>query len=197
MKPESAVAKKAANRRQLVIEAAIDLFLTQGFASTTTNMIAERSGVPRRTIFRDFPTKEDIVLAWTITTGPGLVARLDPARCINDPVGAAMDAVLAHIEAHRDHHPISLKVSRLIEDTPSLKARAHEKYQAWEDMVAGAIVARGGEPLAAAMAAAIAIGGLRIAARQWTLEGGARSMNDLTAATYAALPQAMTTKDRA
>ena len=122
--------------------------------------------------------------------------RLDPTRCVTDPITAATQAVLTHIDVHRDFHPISLKISRLIEDTPSLKARAYEKYQVWEDMVAAAIVAHGGDPLAAAMAAAIAIGGLRIASRQWTLEGGARSMIDLTAATYAALPRPTVSKDQ-
>lgn len=196
MTPTGAVAEKAAIRRQSVIDTAIDLYLTHGFAGTTMDMIAQASGVARRTIFRDFPTKEDIVLAWTVTTGPALVARIDPARCATDPVTAATEAVLGHIDAHRDVHPISLKVGRLIEDTPSLKARAHEKYQMWEDMVATAIVAHGGDPLAAAMAAAIAIGGLRIAARQWTLEGGEQSMIDLTAATYAALPRPIVSKDQ-
>lgn len=197
MSATHAVAEKSAARRQSVIDTAIDLCLTHGFAGTTMDMIAQASGVPRRTIFRDFPTKDDIVLAWTVTTGPALVARLDPDRCKTDPVDAATKAVLSHIDAHRDFHPISLSVSRLIEDTPSLKARAHKKYQVWEDMVATAIVAHGVDPLAAAMAAAIAIGGLRIALRQWTLEGGARSMTDLTTAAYSSLPRPIDAKGSA
>lgn len=144
------VGGKAAARRQSVIDIAIDLFLTHGFTGTTVDMIAERSGVARRTIFRDFPTKEDIVLAWRITTGPAMVARLDPKRCATDPVCVAMEAVLGHIDAHRDAHPISLRVGHLIEDTPSLKARAHEKYHIWEDMMAATIVGHGGDPLPAA-----------------------------------------------
>jgi AcrR family transcriptional regulator len=197
MSAPSAVAQKSDVRRQSVINTAIDLYFRHGFAATTMDMIAQASGVARRTIFRDFPTKEDIVLAWTVTTGPALVGCLDPARSKEDPVDAATRAVLSHIDAQRDFHPISLSVSRLIEDTPSLKARAHEKYQIWEDMMAAAIVSYGGDPLAASMATAIAIGGLRIASRQWTLEGGARSMLDLTMATYASLPRLIDTKDQA
>ena len=57
------MARKSALRRQSVIDIAIELYLTHGFEGTTMDMIAEASGVARRTIFRDFPTKEDIVLA--------------------------------------------------------------------------------------------------------------------------------------
>jgi len=191
----SALSIKSAVRRQAVIDAAIELYLSQGFASTTMDMIADRSGVPRRTIFREFATKEDIVLAWTMATGPALVERLNAKRSKADPISAATEAVLAHIHAYRDFQPLSLKVSRLIEDTPSLKSRAHEKYQIWEDMMATAITSHGGAPLAAAMAAAVAIGGLRIAARQWSIEQGKRSISDLTISTYAALSRPTNSKE--
>src|SRR5262247_1837138 len=44
--------------RQQLRQAALELFASQGFDTTTTEEIAERAGVSVRTFFRYFPTKE-------------------------------------------------------------------------------------------------------------------------------------------
>jgi AcrR family transcriptional regulator len=53
-------AHKARTRRALR-EAALDLFATQGYDTTTTEEIAEKAGVSARTFFRYFKTKESVL----------------------------------------------------------------------------------------------------------------------------------------
>jgi AcrR family transcriptional regulator len=44
-----------------MIDAALELFATDGFDATHSDRIAERAGVSPRTFFRSFPTKESVV----------------------------------------------------------------------------------------------------------------------------------------
>ncbi|MCB4802202.1 AcrR family transcriptional regulator [Methylobacterium brachiatum] len=170
--------------RQRIVEAGIVQFLANGYEATSVDAIAEAAGVSRRSVFRYFETKEDIVLTWAMSTGPGLVRELDGLDCITDTVRAALDAVSRHVGRHEGEHPVSLAVGRLIERTPSLRARAHEKYLGWEDLLSDALTVRGAAPVAARMAAALAIGGLRIAAREWVAGEGRRPIGDILAEAY-------------
>jgi TetR/AcrR family transcriptional regulator len=50
----------AEDRRQQILEAAMELFGVQGYLGTTTRQIAEVAGVNEAIIFRHFPTKEEL-----------------------------------------------------------------------------------------------------------------------------------------
>ncbi|WP_156678146.1 TetR family transcriptional regulator [Sphingomonas profundi] len=179
----------AADRRNAVIDAAITEFVRAGFEATTVDVIARLAGVSRRTVFRYFAAKEDIVVAWSMATGPMLAAAIDAELTRRAPLVAATSAVLCHLGDNEHIQGLSLEVARLIEATPSLKARAHEKYAAWEELIADTLARQGADPIAAAMAATVAIGGLRVAVTQWLRLDGARSVLALTQDAYAALPR--------
>jgi AcrR family transcriptional regulator len=53
--------RKARRTREAIVAAAIGLFDRRGFDATTVDEIAEAAEVSRRTVFRYFPTKEDIL----------------------------------------------------------------------------------------------------------------------------------------
>jgi AcrR family transcriptional regulator len=57
-------------KRKALMEAAIDLFSTQGFHATPTQQISKRAGVSAGTLFRYFRTKEDLIdsLYTSVTT---------------------------------------------------------------------------------------------------------------------------------
>lgn len=54
--------RKRAQTEQAIVDSAMKLFARHGFAATTADDIAVAAGISRRTLFRYFPTKEDIVL---------------------------------------------------------------------------------------------------------------------------------------
>lgn len=50
----------ASDRRQNLLDAALDLFSRQGYQGTTTRQVAERAGITEALIFRHFENKEDL-----------------------------------------------------------------------------------------------------------------------------------------
>ena len=53
----------AAERRELVLEAAVAEFAAHGLAGTSTEEVARRAGVAIGTVFRHFPAKDDLLRA--------------------------------------------------------------------------------------------------------------------------------------
>lgn len=53
----------AQERREAVLEAAMDVFGERGFLGTPTMAVAKAAGISQAYLFRLFPTKEDLVLA--------------------------------------------------------------------------------------------------------------------------------------
>jgi AcrR family transcriptional regulator len=49
-------------RRQAIADAAIELFEDQGYAETTIDQIAKRAGVSAPTVFKYYPSKQEILL---------------------------------------------------------------------------------------------------------------------------------------
>lgn len=54
----------AAQRREMIAKAALKLFAERGYERTTTKEIAREAGISEGTIFKYFPTKHDLLLAF-------------------------------------------------------------------------------------------------------------------------------------
>ncbi len=59
-KPASNRAERAAERREAIIEAAMDEFIARGFAATRLDDVAKRAGVAKGTIYLHFKDKESM-----------------------------------------------------------------------------------------------------------------------------------------
>lgn len=57
----SLVERRHAETRTQIADAAVRLFIERGFAETTMDDVAEAAGVSRRTVYRHFPSKDDLV----------------------------------------------------------------------------------------------------------------------------------------
>lgn len=53
--------KTKADKRELILKAALELFAEQGFRGTSTAQIAKHAGVATGTLFHHFATKEDLI----------------------------------------------------------------------------------------------------------------------------------------
>lgn len=62
--------------RQRILEAALELFCSRGYAGTTMDEIADRADVARRTLFNHFPAKQAILAAWRAGRQDQLAAAL-------------------------------------------------------------------------------------------------------------------------
>ncbi|HYT12843.1 MAG TPA: TetR family transcriptional regulator [Candidatus Nitrosopolaris sp.] len=109
--------KRRAIRGELS-EVALRLLTDRQFDSLTIDEIAAEAGVSRRTFFRYFTSKEDVVFAfldqWAVRLAADIIAR--PAD--EDPVAAVQNSFRQLTAAYDDR---ALALVRLVRETPSLQ----------------------------------------------------------------------------
>lgn len=131
-----------------ISEAAIALFLKKGFATVSVTEIAEAAQVSKPTLFRYFPSKEDMAL-YRFADHEDEAARVVAARTEGT---APLDALETHFLAGlEDRDPVTglcdapevLAFHRLLYGTPSLVARLHSYTARSEDALAGELAKTG------------------------------------------------------
>jgi AcrR family transcriptional regulator len=135
--------RKKARTRRAIQEQAMRLFLAKGYAATTVQEIAAAAGVSHMTFFRYFPTKEDVVLADDYDP---LIAELVRARPAGEPeVERVRHALLAGLTAvsAADRQTL-LERTRLVLETPALRARLWENQVQTEALLVRALGPGGG-----------------------------------------------------
>jgi TetR/AcrR family transcriptional regulator, regulator of mycofactocin system len=153
--------------RQRLQRTALELFSRQGFDAVRVADITEACGVSERTFFRHFATKEDVLLA----DHGARLSRLEQAlahRPADESAAASIVAAVTEVAAEYVSARADLVVqSRLLEETPSLRARSMELQTQWERVIAAAITDRVGDDLEAEALGASAVACLRVAVRYW------------------------------
>ncbi|GBQ28126.1 TetR family transcriptional regulator [Gluconacetobacter azotocaptans] len=161
----------------------MNLLSDKGFDETTVDEIAEVAGISRRTLFRYFPTKADIVTAWAQHMTDVLTTSVHqcPANFTpQDIIRSALEAVIPRIAATREE---TFSFVYLIERTPSLLPVSLRKYAQWEDSLAEALMLRlpasPDRKLAARVAARSGIAAFRTAVDEWIRLNGRRDLATL------------------
>lgn len=169
--------------QQEITRTAIDLFLRQGFEATTIDQIIEPVGVSRRSFFRYFGTKEDVVLGDLVNRGASIAEALARRPAEEEPWDAIRAAFHeAHeISASGKHETLAL--GRMLFDTPSLLARHLEKRLRWQELFVPLIAERlpdvGDRDLHAHAIVASALSCLDAASRAWVQSDGQAELSDL------------------
>ncbi len=131
--------------RERVAHVALALFAQRGFDETTVDDIAEALGVGRRTIFRYFASKNDIV--WG--DFDLVLARLDEDLRAQDeslPVIEAVARAAVSSNRYRDEElPELRRRMTLITTVPTLQAHSMLRYAAWRAVIAVYVARRRGE----------------------------------------------------
>ena len=117
-----------------IISVAMRLFLDQGFEQTTIDQIASTAGISRRSFFRYFGTKEDIVLGDLANQGELVRQALEQVPSTVGPWEALRQALHA-VDALKVERGDMLKISRMMYGTPSLRARSIEKHLHWQALL--------------------------------------------------------------
>ncbi|MGQ4328877.1 TetR/AcrR family transcriptional regulator [Streptomyces hayashii] len=125
-----------------VVDVALRLFIEQGFDRTTVDQIAAESGLSRASLFWYFGTKEDMVLVGLEGTGrqiaEALAARPDDERPW-EALRRAFDVLTRMNEAAPER---TLSYLRMLQETPSLRARHYEKQLRWQELMVPNIARR-------------------------------------------------------
>lgn len=122
--------------------AALELFLDQGFEATTVDEIASACGIGRRTFFRYYPSKNDVVWG-RFTEGLALMraelAASDDAHSIASVLTEAIVSFNhvrpAYLAQHRERMSLILHV-------PALQAHSTLRYAEWRGVVADFVAMR-------------------------------------------------------
>src|SRR3954453_14970140 len=119
-----------------VSEVALELFAQRGFDETTMDDVASALGVGRRTVFRYFRSKNDLV--WG--DFDGVLRRLEAEFAASDPraplTPPLADAVVPSNTSPADVLPeLRLRLT-LITTVPALQAHSMLRYAEWRDVVA-------------------------------------------------------------
>jgi AcrR family transcriptional regulator len=168
--------------------AAFRLFGERGFDSVTVDDIAAEADVSRRTFFRYFASKEDVLLADHMVQ----LARMREAmaeRPADEPVLTALrNALMSLTSDFEERKERIILRGRIMRDTPSLQARSLVHQKAWEEALQEMVARRlGVDPvtdLRPGVVAATALAAMRVAFTNW-LTGGAKG--DVIALTAEAL----------
>lgn len=93
--PKNLQSRKRQLVRDAIYDAAIELFARKGFDETTVEEIAEAAGISRRSFFRYFETKDDLLALNTVTCGEILVDTVVSCSSSLRPLDVMREAVLA------------------------------------------------------------------------------------------------------
>jgi AcrR family transcriptional regulator len=90
LQPPSSRAERAADRREAIIDAALDEFIARGYAATRLDDVAQRAGVAKGTIYLHFKDKEALFQELVRTALVPLIGRL----AAPPPAGGSIRAAL-------------------------------------------------------------------------------------------------------
>jgi AcrR family transcriptional regulator len=160
-------------------QAALDLFDERGFDDTTVADIAERAGLTKRTFFRYFADKREVLFSGSaqlvelfvtaVAAAPESAAPLDAVATALD-AGAAMFEEMREFASHRQ---------RIIAANPELQERELIKLSSLAAAVAEALHARGFEDPVAILAAEAGIAVFRVSFERWVDPANSKTLEDV------------------
>lgn len=167
-----------------IVAAAIALFTAKGFDSVSMEEVAAAAGVSRRTAYRHFATKEDIVFHPVGDWFEILQATVDDRgddECTRDLLRRALHAIATHIES--DPQPV-LDAFAVVAASQPLMDRQGKTNADWIAFYAALIMADIGEEpddvLAATVAGAALIGATTALFPVWSSAAGRSSLTEMT-----------------
>jgi mycofactocin system transcriptional regulator len=165
-----ATGRRPSTTRAELERVALDLFASRGFEETTVEDIAAAAGIGRRTFFRYYASKNDVVWGEFDTQLHKLRAWFD--RCGPDVrlMDAVHYAVLTFNRLDADEVPWHRRRMALILNTPALQAHSTPMYARWRAVIAEFAAGRTGakpEEMIPQLIAYAALGAAVAAYEQW------------------------------
>ncbi|MFD7614959.1 TetR/AcrR family transcriptional regulator [Streptomyces sp. NPDC059828] len=162
--------------RDVLAEAAFQLFMERGYEQTTVDDIVARAGVGRRSFFRHFPSKEDAVFPDHERCLADVTTFLSAAEDEGDPVARVCDAARLVLRMYAADPEFSVQRYRLTKEVPGLRTYELSVVRRYERTMAGYLRRRcegsGDGALRADVIAAAVVAAHNNALRSWLRSGG-------------------------
>jgi AcrR family transcriptional regulator len=140
--PQSLKSRKQQVVRDALSTAAAELFHKHGFEAVTVEEIARTAGVSRRTFFRYYDSKEDVMVERLDRDGERLLIEL-AARPINEPpLLAIRNALIPAIEHGLLEADFVREATRLLRETSALRRALMERRNRLEERIAALMIQR-------------------------------------------------------
>ncbi|MDX6329177.1 MAG: hypothetical protein QOI83_1560 [Streptomycetaceae bacterium] len=167
--------------RQDLAGAAMHLFATQGYEATTVDEIAAAAGVARRTFFRHFRSKEEVIFPDHDDTLVRVQSVLDDAEPREHPLDTVCRGITEVLRMYAESPEVSVERYRLIREVSALREREITSVARYERLFTRYLLGhfdeaahRDGDddPLLAEVAASAVVAAHNHVLRRWLRAGG-------------------------
>lgn len=158
--------------REELERVAMRLFSEQGFDATTVEDIAAAAAIGRRTFFRYFASKNDVVWGHFSEGLLEFRATLAATPADVDLSAALRRAIVAFNALSPEQVPVHRQRMTLILTVSSLQAHSTLMYAEWRAAVEDFVASRTGDPTLPRLAGHLMLGAAVTAYEQWLADGG-------------------------
>ncbi len=152
------------------MNAAIELFDEQGYEATTVAEIAERAGLTKRTFFRYFSDKREVLFSGSQELQRLWLEGLAAAPAEASPLAVVIDGLDPVAEMFTERHPLARTRTQIIEANPELQERELIKLQSLAAAIKEALVGRGVSVNSAILAAQAGVTVFHVAFAHWVAQ---------------------------
>ena len=156
--------------RDAIWDAAIELFLAKGFDETTVEDIAAGAGVSRRTFFRYFASKNDL-LGQGILDYAGALRETILACPAGFPATQVVREAVSRVAAQYAAIPRTKQIMRIAELYPAARAAQLSRMAELQELVREAFAGRGMSAVEAGLLAGVTLTLLSVIFRAWFAAG--------------------------
>jgi AcrR family transcriptional regulator len=150
-----------------LIKAAVTLFDEQGYDATTVAEIAAAAGLTKRTFFRYFSDKREVLFSGSHELQERWIGGIQAAPPGASPMAAVSAGLDEVAELFADRHPFARMRSRIVAANPELQERELIKLQTLAGAIKVALVDRGLSVNAAILAAQSGVTVFHVAFARW------------------------------
>lgn len=162
-----------------LVKAAISLFDERGYEATTVAEIAEAAELNKRTFFRYFTDKREVLFSGSAELQDLWVTAVRDAPPDAGPLPAVKAGLDAVAELFRERHALARTRARIIAANPELQERELIKLANLADALATALRARGVADPAAELAAHTGVTVFHSAFGRWVRQDEAEALGRL------------------
>jgi AcrR family transcriptional regulator len=174
-------------KRELVraelAEAAMMVIAERGYDNTTIDQMAAAASVSRRTFFRYFESKEQVVVHSLDAAGAQLVAALAERPADESPAVALRRSFATFMASWYRDPERALRLAKVILGAPFLLGCYHERQAGWRREMAAELGRRWklerAQDLGPELVAAVALAAFDVALGRWVAEGDAEGLDAL------------------
>ena len=130
LKEDSSDIPSKTEKQELILQAAMEIFSKNGFHEALVDDIANLAGVGKGTVYRNFPSKQELFLAlieWGLNSlKEEITTKTDKIENLFEKMDVAIDAYLSFFEQKRNFYRVLIQERSLFREKVGIKFK--EKY---------------------------------------------------------------------